>query len=54
VFISYCLCFCFNKREERKIYNQTVYHFTCKCRACTEDWPLLDLLPDVKPTFICN
>ncbi|KAJ9593432.1 hypothetical protein L9F63_015018, partial [Diploptera punctata] len=54
VFDCYHFHFFVNKKEERKTHYETVYHFTCKCRACTEDWPTFHSFPDVEPTFICN
>ncbi|KAJ9594025.1 hypothetical protein L9F63_014541 [Diploptera punctata] len=54
VFDCYQFHFFINEKEERKTHYETFYHFTCKCTACTEDWPTLHSLPDVEPTFICN
>ncbi|KAJ9591990.1 hypothetical protein L9F63_001502, partial [Diploptera punctata] len=43
-----------DNKEKRKSYYEAAYFFTCKCRACTEDWPTIDFLPTMDTTFICN
>ncbi|EFA07768.1 hypothetical protein TcasGA2_TC005322 [Tribolium castaneum] len=44
-FVSYGPYYVEHSKQERKSRLLSQYHFTCKCRACEEDWPQLDLNP---------
>ncbi|CAL4121637.1 unnamed protein product, partial [Meganyctiphanes norvegica] len=43
---SYGYSYHVDKKEERQESLLKDYKFICACKACTEDWPLLDVLPD--------
>ncbi|CAL4121638.1 unnamed protein product [Meganyctiphanes norvegica] len=43
---SYGYSYHVDEKEERQESLLKDYKFICACKACTEDWPLLDVLPD--------
>ncbi|XP_044253160.1 uncharacterized protein LOC123004111 [Tribolium madens] len=44
-FVSYGPYYVEHSKEERQNRLLSQYHFNCKCKACEEDWPQLDLNP---------
>lgn len=39
-------------KKDRQLHLQDKYKFTCNCRACKEDWPLLKEAPRMESIFI--
>ncbi|PNF40471.1 hypothetical protein B7P43_G14343 [Cryptotermes secundus] len=51
---NYGYHYALHDRAERRSHLEMQYYFTCRCTACTEDWPEYSLLPDTNPTYLCT
>jgi len=52
VTIDYGFDFYANSLEARQKRAESQYHFTCKCVACTENWPVYDDLLTKEVSYI--
>jgi len=50
---NYGYHYALHHQRDRISHLETQYYFTCRCIACTEDWPCYNLLPDADPIYLC-